>query len=280
MQIRSLLTGVLILLASLSGLSQITEDSLGREENPTLDLLSDLDKKKAPKEKKELKQPKNVFFGIKSRKGFTKSAAADRVTMELFYYLPDYKDPNPYVPHVAWYNMRKKELQLTGQIDKETHRLLHGPYQRLVNGKLVEEGYYYMGTKHGRWETYDVNFMLLEKLRFHMGWPKDSQITYYDVNRTKVKEVIPVHYGIKHGDYYQFYEGGQLAVKGQYDNGKPVGKWMEYYQFRRRYKKEIQYPMDPFDKTTEPFTLREWDDKGTLTFDKEKEDKKASLSKF
>jgi antitoxin component YwqK of YwqJK toxin-antitoxin module len=198
--------------------------------------------------------------------------------MSLFYYLPEYKEPNVYAQHVAWYNARKKELQVGGQIDKETHRLLHGPYQRFVNGKLVEEGYYNQGVKHGRWEAYDGNYMLLDKVRYYKGWPSEAEITYYDADRKKIKEVVPVQYGVKHGEYYQFYEGGQLAVKGQYDNGQPVGKWMEYYQFRRRYKKETQYPKDPYDRTTQPYTLREWDDKGNLTFDKEKEDKKPSAA--
>jgi len=281
MHLRFLLIGLLISLVAPAGFGQVSEDSLQQPDNPTLDLLSDLDKKKAPKEKeqKEIKPPKNVYFGIKSRKGFSKAWAGDRQVMELFFYLPEYKEPSLYVPHIMWYNTRKKELQTTGQIDKETHRLLHGPFQKFVNGKLVEEGYYYLGTKHGRWETYDANYMLLDKVRYYHGWPEESEITYYDAKRTKIKEVIPVQYGVKHGEYYQFYEGGQLAVKGQYDSGRPVGKWMEYYQFRRRYKKETQYPTDPFDKTTEPYTLREWDDKGVLTFDKEKEDKKA-LSQF
>ncbi len=284
MHLRFLLIGLLLTLAAPAGFAQVTEDSLRRQEDPSLDLLSDLDQEKKKttkeKEKKEIKPPKNVYFGIKSRRGFTKAGAGDKQTMQLFFYLPEYKEPNPYVQHVAWYNSRKKEVQVGGQIDKGTHRLLHGPYQRFVSGKLVEEGFYNMGVRHGRWEVYDANYMLLDKTRYYKGWPAEAEITYYDTDRKKIKEVVPVQYGVKHGEYYQFYEGGQLAVKGQYDSGQPVGKWMEYYQFRRRYKKETQYPKDPYDKTTQPHTLREWDDKGTLTFDKEKEDKKAALSRF
>jgi hypothetical protein len=76
MHLRFLLIGLLFTLAVPAGFAQVTEDSLRRQEDPSLDLLSDLDNKKKntkEKEKKEIKPPKNVYFGIKARKGFTKT---------------------------------------------------------------------------------------------------------------------------------------------------------------------------------------------------------------
>ncbi len=250
-----------------------------REENPELQLLSELENNKKKKEEKtEIKQPKNVYFGIKARKGFSKTGYGDRQTMELFYYLPEYSNPNPYLQHVYWYHMRKKQLMTVGQIEKDHMRLLHGPYQKFINGKLVEEGYFFQGAKHGRWEFYDGNYTLLDKLKYYKGWLKESQITYYDADQKKIKEVIPVQFGVKQGEYLQFYEAGQLMTRGQYDHGHPVGKWTEYYQFRRRQKQEIQYPKDPYDTITKPYILKEWDEKGNLTYDSEKSDEKRVLS--
>ncbi len=60
----------------------------------------------------------------------------------------------------------------------------------------------------------------------------------------------------------EFYKEGQLKVVGKYDDGKKVGRWVEYYQFRRQRKKEIQYPKTAWEEEFEPFVLREWDDKG------------------
>jgi antitoxin component YwqK of YwqJK toxin-antitoxin module len=83
---------------------------------------------------------------------------------------------------------------------------------------------------------------------------------------------------MQQGEYLQFYEAGQLMTRGQYDHGHPVGKWTEYYQFRRRQKQEIQYPKDPYDTITKPYILKEWDEKGNLTYDSEKSDEKRVLS--
>ena len=104
MHLRFLLIGLLLSLAVPAGFAQVTEDSLRRQEDPSLDLLSDLDNKKKntkEKEKKEIKPPKNVYFGIKARKGFTKAGAGDKQTMSLFFYLPEYKEPNIYLQQVA-----------------------------------------------------------------------------------------------------------------------------------------------------------------------------------
>ncbi len=263
----------------LSGFAQTPKDSLEREENPDLQILGSADKKKKKEEKDEPKQPKNVYWGIKAKKGFTKRFGGDKQELELFHYLPEYSEPNYYVQDIFWYDTRKKEVTTTRNIDKNTFRLMHGPYQKFIAGKVVEEGYFYKGTRHGRWEKYNGNYILLDKVKYHHGWLKESEITYYDVNRTKIKEVIPVQYGIKKGDYFQFYEGGQLAVRGRFDNDHKVGKWVEYYPTRRRVKKEIQYPTDAFDKETEPFVLKEYDEKGKLIYDSDKDGKKT-LSQF
>jgi antitoxin component YwqK of YwqJK toxin-antitoxin module len=260
-----------------TGMAQITEDSLTNSVIPELDLVlpAKKEEKKAPKVKKK----KNIYQGTKIKKQFTKAGSGSRQIIELFYYVREYKEPNPYVQEVFWYDTKKKIISKSKNIDKSTMRPLHGPYKKMVGGKLVEEGFYYMGSKHERWEQYNANFILLDKTKYNRGWLEESKITYYDADRTKIKEVIPIEFGVKKGKYYSFYDGGQLEMEGQYDNDIKVGKWIEYYQFRRRKKKEIQFSPDPFDKNFESYVIKEWDEKGTLLFDKEAEEKK-SLSKF
>src|SRR5690606_24299056 len=103
-----------------------------------------------------------------------------------------------------------------------------GPYRRMIGGAVVEQGIFYVGTKHGRWEAYsdektetfndqEVSYnILLEKKKYYKGWTKESRVTYYDAARKKVKEVFPYENGKLHGTYYQFLENGQIFIKGRY----------------------------------------------------------------
>ncbi len=256
--------------------AQVTEDSLARETDPEAMLIEELSqskKKKEPSEKKELKKPKNIFYNVKVKKNFIKTYTSGGVETIIFYYTQEFVEPNPYLQNVGavtWINLRKKTLQANPDANKEDMRLLHGSYKRLLDGKVMEEGYYYMGGKHGRWEYYDANFVLNNKEKYYHGWAKDAEITYYDVDRKKIKEVIPVHYGEKNGMYYSFYEGGQVQVRGKYEFGQPVGTWWEYYQFKRVRKKETRYPRKPFDSTP-PLVVREWDEKGKVLYDRDRD---------
>ena len=262
---------------------EIAEDSLLREDDPEALLLAELEqaKKKKTTEKTPLKQPKNIFYGTKIKKNFIKSYTSAGTEIEIFYHVQDHHEANPYlknVQEIVWFNPHKRALQKTLDIDKQDMRLLHGPYKKLRNGKVITEGYYFMGGKHGRWETYDDHYILKDKTKFYHGWPKESQFTYYDADRKKLKEVVPIHYGEKHGMYYAFYEGGQRQSQGRYEHNYAVGTWYEYYQFGRysqSKKKEIRYPRRAFDKT-EPVVVREWDDKGKVVYDLDKDGEKVS----
>ncbi len=276
MKFKLLLLFFLTVISRIAALAQINEDSLTNAIAPELDLITTVKKEE---KKVQPKKKKNEYLGIKTKKQFIKVGSGPRQTIELFNLMTEFKEPNPYIRDVYWYDSKTKKITLTKKIDKSNMRLLHGPYKKMVGGKLVEEGFYYMGTKHGRWEQYNANFTLVDKTKYHKGWLEESQIIYYDAAKTKIKEVIPVEFGVKTGDYFSYYEEGQLEMEGRYDNGVKVGKWTEYYQYRRRKKKEIQYAASPFDKDFEPYVIREWDDKGKLTFDREEEEKKK-LSKF
>ena len=103
---------------------------------------------------------------------------------------------------------------------------------------------------------------LVNKEKYFRGWPKESEVSYYDPQeRKKMKEIVPIEYGEKEGFYYRFYENGQVAVMGEYQWDRRVGDWTEYYPNNRR-KKILAYPKKPFDDSLKPYIKAEWNDKG------------------
>ncbi|HEV7349160.1 hypothetical protein [Telluribacter sp.] len=213
------------------------------------------------------------YEGILMEKLAVKFGSGDRATIEEFHVLKEYQPISPYVRNtqLRWYDLKKKNLSSSVIQEKEKALPLHGPYKRYTAGVLVEEGYYYMGTKDGRWARYDAKYNLLDKSHWYRGFPAESRITWYDSAHTKIKEVVPVQFGIVDGEYLRFYDGGQLMTTGKYERGKKVGRWIEYYQYRRQRKQETQYPATCWDEDFEPFVLREWDDKGKMLYDYSKD---------
>lgn len=224
------------------------------------------------KKKKAAKLAKIEYKGIQMEERSVKYGSGDRANIEVFHVLKDVQPLNPYVrlAQTRWYDLKKKILSSSLIKDKESARLLHGPYKKYVAGHLVEEGFYYMGTQDGRWVRYDKNYTLLDKLTWDKGFPAESQITYYDAAQTKIKEIIPIQYGAMEGEYLAFYDGGQLKETGKYEKGKRIGRWFEYYQYRNQRKTETQHAKTCWEEF-EPFVVKEWDEKGTLLYDYSKD---------
>lgn len=221
----------------------------------------------APKKKKV---KKNTFYGVRTRKGFTKSGFGEKTVLELFYYLRVYENPDQYVRDIYWYNFRKKKIIKSRKIDKENAGILHGPYKKMLGEIVLEEGVFYKGTKHARWTTWNRHDILQKKEKYYKGWPKESKVAYFDRGRKQIKEIIPIHFGEKEGNYYAFYDTGNIAVRGEYHFDNKVGVWREYYNNRNRRKREVQYGKDPFDESFRPYILREWNDRGKLIYDASK----------
>lgn len=218
---------------------------------------------------REKKPKRNVFFDLKTKKGFTKSGYAGQTIIEQFRYLKKYEEPDPYVRDVYWYDTKRKQIRTTHNIDKKKALILHGPYKKITaDGEVLEKGMFYKGTKHGRWTKYNQDFILMDKGKYTKGWPRESEIAYYNPDkREKLKEVIPIEYGEKEGYYFYFHESGRIAVEGEYQYGKKVGMWTEYYDYDRRPKKQIKYPDDPFDEKTKPYITKEWNPEGQVVYD-------------
>lgn len=229
-------------------------------------------KKKYKKTKKEIQAAKAKVFdgkkfeGIAVEKQIYKRGSASRMTYIEFYTLDEKKEPSPYHRVLTWYDLKRKRITEAVARDRGSNVLLHGPYKEYRGDFLVKEGEYYLGEKHGRWVTYDKDFILLEKETYDKGYYANSKISYYDADSTKIKEVIPMLYGEVTGQYLMYHKNGTLAMEGMMDDSLKVGKWIEYYEDGNRRKKETQYPRDRYDPT-EPKVIREYSPDGKMTFE-------------
>ncbi len=235
------------------------------------------------KKRKKKKYSKKYFLGQKVKRGFIKSGRGSRETLETFSYLEDYQDPNSYAPLKYLYDAKKRKLYRTTSDeikDQNRYKVLHGPYEKKINGQVVEEGYFYVGTKHLRWEKYraDEESTLVDKHHYEKGFVRDAVVSYYGDTK-KIKEVIPYEFGEVQGTYYRFYENGQVQWSGQYAKGRKVGTWINYYDFRGRRHYEYQYPKTPYDAPAEPFLVKEYDRHGTLIYEKDKLDKRSQAQR-
>jgi antitoxin component YwqK of YwqJK toxin-antitoxin module len=254
-----------ILLSCCSAVFSQDQETEPQDERFTIDtpVTLDFDKEEEeakPKKKKKVK--KKVYYGIKTKKAFTRKGYGERVTYELFYVLKKPQKPETFVRDLYWYDYTRKEIRKTEKFDPEKGVLLHGPYEKRMGEVVLQKGIFYKGTKHGRWLEYNRDSVLLNKEKYFRGWPKESLVSYYDpTERKKMKEITPIEYGEKDGYYYRFYENGQMAISGEYRWDQKIGDWIEYYPNKRR-KKIISYPKEPFKDTMRPYIKAEWNEKG------------------
>jgi hypothetical protein len=272
-----------------SGSSQ-SGDNKGKLPKPVVPLdgekplihVDSLASDKRPKEPKKKKIPKRMFYGIKTRKAYTRVKKGKNYTFELFYVLKKPQDPMPFVKDIYWFHKKKRKI-FVGPIppkDQPFAKIMHGPYLKQVNRDIVEQGIFYLGAKHGRWmyeKPVGEEPILQDKLKFYKGFPKESEISYFDVDKKKLQEVRPVEDGKYHGQYFRFFEDGTIAEEGKYEQGKKIGMWIEYFQSSKKLiKKQTQHAKDWTIEDFEPYVVREYNDKGRVTYDKATEDKKKA----
>jgi hypothetical protein len=252
-------------LACLQGWAQINEEALFSIDTPlTIDMDEQEDNYVQPKKKKVKKK---VFYGVKTKKRFTKKGIGENTVFELFRVLKVHEEPDPYVRDIYWLDTRRNVIRVGGKVDPKFGKILHGPYQKRQGELILEEGLFFKGTKHGRWMNWDKNEILQDKVKYFKGWPKESLVSYYDDDRTKLKEIVPIVHGKKEGYYFYFYENGNIAMSGEFQSDRKVGRWSEYYPTRNRRKKVIQYPNDPYDTFNKPFVWKEWNEKSEEVYD-------------
>ncbi len=235
------------------------------------------DKAAKDKEKDAQRKPskrKKLFLGERIKRGFAKSGPKGRnQVIEVFYYLKYFRQPNLQAPGRYYYDSQKHKIfkAAAGELDPSA-KVLHGPYKKMQNNKVLETGFYALGTKHLRWERYDKNGVLLSKTHFEMGFPRDANITYYDASHTMLQEVVPYVNGKLEGDYVRFTAIGQREWTGQFENGRRVGTWTNYWPVKKNFRHyEYQYPDSGYDpEVTEPELLKEFTRNGAAVYDKEK----------
>jgi antitoxin component YwqK of YwqJK toxin-antitoxin module len=235
-------------------------------------LLFDDEKEKTAKKEKKKKAKKNIWFGIKTQKSFTKRELRGQTYYEFFNFTIATREPNPYIRDVYWYDSKDKSIKTKGYTPG-TGYLLHGPYERTVNDEIVESGMFYYGTKHKTWMLFDDQNILQDKTHFDEGWPKEAKISFFDPTTRAIEQIIPVQYGLEEGNFFHFYESEQVAVTGEYKFGEKVGLWTEYWDNKNTKairKREIQYQEEPYTRNFRPFIRAEWDKDGNLIYRNEK----------
>lgn len=232
----------------------------------TLDLQASQETDVEPVRQKKKKVKKNVFFGVKTRKGFTRDVIRGELVYEIFHVLKVYEAPPEYARDFYWYDDRKKKIINSLRVNEARAGVLHGPYKKMLGDQVLEEGWFYKGMKHKRWVKLNKYDILQDKKYWWKGWPEESLLSYYDFQKTQLREVIPMHYGERDGEYWAFHKDGSLAVRGKYKFNHKVGTWREYYD-SKRVKREVKYPDDPFNVGFVPHIMKEWDDGGKVIYD-------------
>lgn len=261
------------------------------------DYQLELDKKKeVPKEFRKKKAKRKVFYGEKTKKGYTIKGLGKKQEVTIFYYLKTFEEPNAYVKDIYWFDLEKQKIIKSRKYDPLTSKILHGPYKKMVGEKVIERGIYYKGTKHGRWEKWkkpkiekykidsaemekrgleepilEVERMELQSKEYwDRGWPKESEITYYDPQKTKIKEVKPIVDGKLHGEYYLYMRSGKIKTYGHYEYGDSTGQWVFYQDHPKHYKdKIVVYPRHAF-SDEDPLVLKRWNKEGKVEEDNTK----------
>ena len=74
----------------------------------TIDLDAEEEERVAPKAKK---RKKKVFYGLKTKKAFTKKGAGNKIETEIFYYLKDPEPLDPYVRDIYWFDFKRRQIK-------------------------------------------------------------------------------------------------------------------------------------------------------------------------
>jgi hypothetical protein len=229
------------------------------------------------------KKKKNVFLGEPIKKGYTKSGPKGRnQVVEVFYYMRTPQKTNPFAPIRYYYDVRKRRIvQDRAGADPGANKVLHGPYKKMQGGKVVETGFFAVGTRHLRWERTSKDNVLISKIHYEKGFPRDANITYYDGEQKQLKEVVPYVNGKLEGDYVRYLENGKRDWDGQFENGRKIGLWNKYWGFRNvpnRLHYVYQYPESGYEPEAEPVLLREYNRNGVLVYEKDKLDRRNSIT--
>ena len=212
---------------------------------------------------------KDEYANIKTDRRLGQYGSGNRSTVEEINVVKFVEDESlsAYAQEIWWFDPNQSRIVNSSIKDNKTAQICHGPFKKIVNNVIVEQGFFYMGTKDGRWETFGPENELETKVYYERGFLAGSIITYHDDAKKKIKQVVPNFYGKTRGNYFSFYPSGNLKEDGKFDDSTRIGRWREYYEFGTggRLKKEWRYGKDKFD-TSEPILMVERDSQGKIIY--------------
>ncbi len=212
---------------------------------------------------------KDEYANIKTDRRLGQYGSGNRSTVEEINVVKFVEDESfsAYAQEIWWFDPNQSRIVNSSIKDNKTAQICHGPFKKIVNNVIVEQGFFYMGTKDGRWETFGPENELETKVYYERGFLAGSRITYHDDAKKKIKQVVPNFYGKIRGNYLSFYPSGNLKEDGKFDDSIRIGRWREYYEFGTggRLKKEWRYGKDKFD-VSEPVLMVERDSQGKIIY--------------
>jgi antitoxin component YwqK of YwqJK toxin-antitoxin module len=212
---------------------------------------------------------KDEYANIKTDRRLGQYGSGNRSTVEEINVVKFVEDESlsTYAQEIWWFDPNQSRIVNSSIKDNKTAQICHGPFKKIVNNVIVEQGFFHMGTKDGRWETFGPENELETKVYYERGFLAGSRITYHDDAKKKIKQVVPNFYGKIRGNYLSFYPSGNLKEDGKFDDSIRIGRWREYYEFGTggRLKKEWRYGKDKFD-VSEPILMVERDSQGKIIY--------------
>jgi hypothetical protein len=212
---------------------------------------------------------KDEYANIKTERRLGQYGSGNRSTLEEINVVKFVEDESlsVYAQEIWWFDPNQSRIVNSSIKDNKTAQICHGPFKRIVNDVVVEQGFFYMGTKDGRWETFGPENELESKFYYERGFLAGSKLTYHDEAKKKIKQVVPNYYGKARGTFLSFYPSGNLKEDGKLDDSVKIGRWREFYEFGTggRLKKEWRYGKDKFD-LSEPILMVERDSQGKIIY--------------
>ena len=212
---------------------------------------------------------KDEYANIKTDRRLGQYGSGNRSTVEEINVVKFVEDESlsAYAQEIWWFDPNQSRIVNSSIKDNKTAQICHGPFKKIVNNVIIEQGFFYMGTKDGRWETFGPENELETKVYYERGFLAGSIITYHDDAKKKIKQVVPNFYGKTRGNYFSFYPSSNLKEDGKFDDSIRIGRWREYYEFGTggRLKKEWRYGKDKFD-AAEPILMVERDSQGKIIY--------------
>jgi len=212
---------------------------------------------------------KDEYVNIKTDRRLGQYGSGNRSTVEEINVVKFVEDESisTYAQEIWWFDPNQSRIVNSSIKDNKTAQICHGPFKKVVNNVIIEQGFFFMGTKDGRWETFGPENELESKVYYVRGFLAGSDITYHDAAKKKIKQVVPNFYGKTRGNYLSFYPSGNLKEDGKLDDSVRIGRWREFYEFGAggRLKKEWRYGIDKFD-ASEPILMVERDSQGKIIY--------------